>query len=491
MKIFPQKNSLSAVYLAFFVSALALSFYLVFDYASAQSQPPKRVVLTSGTTWTVPADWVDANSTIEVIGGGAGGAGSGGLGGGGGGAGAYARITNADLTPSGSVTYAVGAGGAATAAGTDTYFCRTTTNCASIAGTAVMVGADNGLAASGITGGAGGTTANSSGTIEYAGGSGGNGDSTGDSGGGGGGAAGPAGAGKNGGLGSNATTNGGGGGGGCGGGSSAAGSAGGTSGGNGGAGPGGTGGGTGGTGAIGGNGSLGGGGGGGDGSAAGRAGGKGGATLYCGGGGGGAADDENTGGEAGMFGGGGGGGEGAGGPGSQGVIIITYYCSANCVSASTIIGEGATFAGDLNIVGALAKGAGTFVIDHPLDPENKLLYHSFVESPDVKNIYDGLATLDSKGEVTIKLPDYFEALNNNYRYQYSPYGQPAPGLYIKQEIEDNQFVIAGGPPNARISWQVTGIRKDPYILANPIIPEVDKGPEELLDVGEFIFEGYE
>ncbi len=29
---------------------------------------------------------------------------------------------------------------------------------------------------------------------------------------------------------------------------------------------------------------------------------------------------------------------------------------------------------------------GTFKIDHPLDPENKYLYHSFVESPDSTTI---------------------------------------------------------------------------------------------------------
>ena len=41
-----------------------------------------------------------------------------------------------------------------------------------------------------------------------------------------------------------------------------------------------------------------------------------------------------------------------------------------------------------------------------------------------------------------------------------------------------------------VSWQVTGIRQDPYILANPVINEVEKGPDELVDKGEFLFEGY-
>ena len=57
------------------------------------------------------------------------------------------------------------------------------------------------------------------------------------------------------------------------------------------------------------------------------------------------------------------------------------------------------------------------MIDHPLDPANKYLYHSFVESPDMKNIYDGVITTDANGDATVVMPDYFEALNKDFRYQ--------------------------------------------------------------------------
>ncbi len=39
--------------------------------------------------------------------------------------------------------------------------------------------------------------------------------------------------------------------------------------------------------------------------------------------------------------------------------------------------------GNLSIAGNLSKRGGAFKIDHPLDPENKYLSHSFVESPDM------------------------------------------------------------------------------------------------------------
>ena len=148
---------------------------------------------------------------------------------------------------------------------------------------------------------------------------------------------------------------------------------------------------------------------------------------------------------------------------------------------------GTLILGNLVVTGNISKTSSTFAIDYPLDPKNKILYHSFVESPDVKNIYDGVATLDQNGEATIELPDYFEALNKDYRYQFFPYKEAMPNLYIKQEVTDNHFTIAGGAPGGTISWQVTGIRHDPYILAHPIVPVVEKGPNALVDKGEYIF----
>lgn len=141
-----------------------------------------------------------------------------------------------------------------------------------------------------------------------------------------------------------------------------------------------------------------------------------------------------------------------------------------------------------DITGSISKGAGTFVIDHPTDPANKLLYHSFVESPDTLNQYNGIAQFDGKGEATIQLPDYFEALNKDSTYQFFPMNASMPNLYIKQKIQDNAFVIGGGAPGGEVSWMVTGIRHDPYILAHPIVPEVEKGPSALLDKGECVFE---
>ena len=132
--------------------------------------------------------------------------------------------------------------------------------------------------------------------------------------------------------------------------------------------------------------------------------------------------------------------------------------------------------GNLSVQGTLSKGAGSFKIDHPLDPENKYLYHSFVESPDMMNIYNGNVILDDSGEAIVQLPAYFEALNGDFRYQLTPIGRHAP-IFVADEISENRFRIAGGRPGMKVSWQVTGIRKDPFANAHRIIPEVEKEPE--------------
>jgi hypothetical protein len=138
------------------------------------------------------------------------------------------------------------------------------------------------------------------------------------------------------------------------------------------------------------------------------------------------------------------------------------------------------FSGRVHVTGNLsASGTKSFKIDHPLDPANMYLYHFALESPEARNVYDGVATLDGKGEATVSLPDYFAALNTGgYRYQLTPIGASMPGLYIAQEIEGNSFAIGGGEPGMRVSWQVTAVRNDPYLRDHPVQAEVEKLEEE-------------
>jgi hypothetical protein len=137
--------------------------------------------------------------------------------------------------------------------------------------------------------------------------------------------------------------------------------------------------------------------------------------------------------------------------------------------------EGAVLiTGSLSVLGTVTKGGGGFQIDHPLDPSNKYLVHSFVESPEMKNIYDGVAVADAAGEAGVVLPLYFDALNKDFRYQLTPIGGPAPGLHVKEELRGNRFVIGGAGPGQRVCWQITGSRKDDWANTNPMVVERDK-----------------
>jgi len=136
------------------------------------------------------------------------------------------------------------------------------------------------------------------------------------------------------------------------------------------------------------------------------------------------------------------------------------------------------FYGNVLVTGTLSKAAGSFKIDHPLDPANKYLCHSFVESPDMMNIYNGNVVLDTNGEAWVNLPAYFEALNKDFTYQLTAIGAPAPNLYISQKISGNRFKISGGKPGMEVSWQVTGVRQDAFAEKNRIQVEVEKTGKE-------------
>jgi hypothetical protein len=140
-------------------------------------------------------------------------------------------------------------------------------------------------------------------------------------------------------------------------------------------------------------------------------------------------------------------------------------------------GHAGWFEGRMHVNGTLSKSAGSFKIDHPLDPALKYLSHSFVESPDMKNLYDGIATLDADGTAVVELAEWFGALNENFRYQLTCIGEHAP-VYIAEKIHDNHFKIAGGYAGQEISWQVTGSRHDVYAKAHPIVVEEPKAPFE-------------
>src|SRR5581483_4488123 len=108
-----------------------------------------------------------------------------------------------------------------------------------------------------------------------------------------------------------------------------------------------------------------------------------------------------------------------------------------------------------------------FQIDHPLDPANKYLTHACIESSERLNVYSGNVTTDGAGRANVLLPDWLEALNEDFRYQLTVIGQFAQAI-VAQEIAHGQFAIQTDKPFVKVSWQVTGVRKDAYAKAHPL-----------------------
>lgn len=138
------------------------------------------------------------------------------------------------------------------------------------------------------------------------------------------------------------------------------------------------------------------------------------------------------------------------------------------------------FQGDVNVSGNLSKAGGTFKIDHPQDPENKYLIHSFVESPDMMNVYNGNCVTDIYGNATIALPTYFESENKEFKYQLTVIDNSADFIFAKvtQEVSNNSFQIRTSKPNIKVSWQVTGVRQDPWANAHRVVPELEKSSKD-------------
>jgi hypothetical protein len=161
----------------------------------------------------------------------------------------------------------------------------------------------------------------------------------------------------------------------------------------------------------------------------------------------------------------------------NGVIGRADGAGAYGVWGKSSNGYAGYFNNKVHVSGVLSKSSGTFKIDHPQDPENKYLIHSFVESPDMMNVYNGNITTDANGVAMVSLPSYFEAENIDFKYQLTVVGQFAQAI-IGKEVAGNQFEIQTDKPNVKVSWQVTGVRNDKFAQQHRVVAEEEKAPNE-------------
>jgi hypothetical protein len=142
-------------------------------------------------------------------------------------------------------------------------------------------------------------------------------------------------------------------------------------------------------------------------------------------------------------------------------------------------GEAGHFAGRVAILGNLSVSGGisNSVIDHPLDPANRVLVHAAVESSEVLNVYSGNVTTDDEGVAVVQLPDWFEAVNTDFRYQLTCIGRFAQAI-VERQIEANRFTIRTNLADVEVSWLVTARRNDAWVQAHPFAAEQEKTEAE-------------
>jgi len=147
-------------------------------------------------------------------------------------------------------------------------------------------------------------------------------------------------------------------------------------------------------------------------------------------------------------------------------------------SNSGTTGYAAYFAGTAYASGGFFTPIQVAHVDHPLDPANKYLNHASIESSEMLNIYSGNATTDELGLATVKLPDWFESENGDFRYQLTVVGGRFAQAIVAKEIANHEFTISTNASNVKVSWQITGVRQDGYAKAHPLTVEQVKPERE-------------
>lgn len=166
--------------------------------------------------------------------------------------------------------------------------------------------------------------------------------------------------------------------------------------------------------------------------------------------------------------------------GTTGDAAVKGWADGNALAAD--------FHGNVLISGSISKGSGSFLIDHPLDPENKLLRHNFMESPENLVVYRGKASLDANGETTVQLPDYFAALTKEDEATVILTSVGKPFLTGYEWMEGHRAFKIYGEPDREVSWMVNADRDDPVIreLARPV-EEVKGGKNAFCEKGKLLY----
>jgi hypothetical protein len=147
-------------------------------------------------------------------------------------------------------------------------------------------------------------------------------------------------------------------------------------------------------------------------------------------------------------------------------------------SGSALFAQGTTagtFNGNVTINGDLAV-TGTksgFRIDDPRAPTRRTLTHTPVETDELTVTYSGNVRTGADGRATVRLPEYAETLAGDWRYQLTPIGRFGQAI-VEREVSGGSFVVRTEHGGTKVSWTVTGSRRDPQARHDAIDPVTAK-----------------
>ncbi len=141
------------------------------------------------------------------------------------------------------------------------------------------------------------------------------------------------------------------------------------------------------------------------------------------------------------------------------------------------------FSGDVNVTGTIFTPVFVTRLDHPLDPENRYLQFSGVDSPEMTSVLSGNVVTDVQGNAEITVPDYFVAIAGSPRYQLTVIGDFAQAV-VSRELNESGFAVRTDKPNVKVSWQITVTRQDAFANYHRVQTETVKPADE---VGKFRF----
>ncbi len=134
---------------------------------------------------------------------------------------------------------------------------------------------------------------------------------------------------------------------------------------------------------------------------------------------------------------------------------------------SSEVSLGSTVAG-FRVERLIGRGAmGAVYLTEDVHLRRKVALKVLAPELSMKNVYDGVVTTDRRGNATVRLPRWFQALNRDFRYQLTPIGDLVL-VAVERELAGNSFTIRSAKPHMKVSWQVTGIRHDSYANAHRI-----------------------